>query len=235
MLRFALWAGFLLVPNFFLAIALTEGDHLRELAANGRSTTGQVVGKSSHSRGRSGRTYRVQYQFQVDGKVYQGEDEANWSEYLAAAKGRPCAVTYLPEHPETHCLGPAGQRLQRWDDGYLLFALLSAVGLGGVLAWKEFALRRELRLARWGEAVVGHVTDRGSSRTRNGGRYWAGYRFASPVDDRASGRSYVSSSVWSYLRPPLPVTVLFDPERPRCSRLLCAFRNVQFLPEETAE
>jgi hypothetical protein len=168
----------------------------------------------------------------VEGRSYGGEEEVSREVYQASVRGDSCAVTYLPSRPQVHCLGSAGQRLQAHDRATLLCALLSALALGGCFGGVEFAAKRELQLARLGEAAEGRVLRRDTTASRDRITYWVIYTFEVPGALATTGRVRVSRALWDSLQPLTPVTILYDPEHPRRHHPSFAFRLVAFLPEE---
>jgi hypothetical protein len=105
--------------------------------------------------------------------------------------------------------------------------------LGLAFTCLECSLRRELRLARQGEAVVGRVLDRGKTRMKNSLAYWVCYVFAAP-DGLRNGTAEVPGAAWLSLTPGGELAVLYDPERPRHHRPLLALSRVRFLPQQLA-
>jgi hypothetical protein len=170
----------------------------------------------------------------VEGRSYRGEEEVSREVYLASVQGDSCAVTYLPGRPQAHCLGSAAQRLRSHDRATILCALLSALALGGCFGWVAFAAKRELQLARLGEAAEGRILQRDTTASRNRITCWVIYTFEVPGAFATTGRACVSRALWDYLQPHTPVTILYDPEHPRRHRPSFAFRFVAFLPEQAS-
>jgi hypothetical protein len=230
--RGVLLAVLLLLPSLLLVTGYSGAATLRDLVAHGRSETGRVTAKPTPRRSRSGTTYRIQYVYEINGQVYHGDDQVSEPFYAALAEGSPLKVTYLPTDPQTHCLGRAEQWLQARNNGTIATAAFVGLTLGSAWAFVVFRLRRELRLARLGQAVVGLVISSGSSRGKGGPTYWTRYQCASPLGYLAEGWNYVPHVVWQRLPPGTPVTILCDPDHPRRHRPLYAFGNVRFLPDE---
>jgi hypothetical protein len=235
LVRGTLFLALLAVPNVVLLHGESTARPLRQLAQgpSGQSVTGKVSGVAR--RGSKSRTYWVYYTYEVGGRRASGSAQVSHSVYAACRKDSPVQVTYLPTHPETHCLGRPEDRLSEQNQSCVRTALLLAAGLGIGLAWLEFSLRRQLALARRGVAVVGKISERGQTRTKNGYTYWVYYRFT-PLEGRtATTWVSVNRSTWDYLAPGTAITVLYDPDHPRRHRPLFAFNRVRFLPERSQE
>jgi hypothetical protein len=231
--RGTLFLALLAAPNVVLLYGESAARPLRELTAGGQSVTGKVSGVAA--RGSKSRTYWVYYTYEVGGRRIAESSQVSHSVYAACRKDSPIQVTYLPAHPETHCLGRPEDRLSEQNNKYVRIALLLAAGLGIGLACLEFSLRRQLALARQGVAVVGKISERGQTRTKNGYHYWVYYRFT-PLEGRtATTWVSVNRSVWDYLSPGTAITVLYDPDHPRRHRPLFTFDRVRFLPVRSQE
>jgi hypothetical protein len=149
-------------------------------------------------------------------------------------RDRSCFVTYLPSHPEIHCLGHAKQRLESHNRTANLFALTLAVVFSFLFLWIEFNLHRELRLASIGELAEGQIIERRSDRGRRRTVYRVRYWFDAP-DGQRSGWQTVGEYLWGYLHPGTAVTVLYDPDHPGRHRPSFGLGLVQFLPETAEE
>ena len=143
-------------------------------------------------------------------------------------------MTYLPTHPETHCLADARQRLEMHNRTANIFAVMLAVVFSLLFLWFEFNLRRELRLASIGELAEGQILERRSNRGRNRTIYWVRYLFDAP-DGPRSGWQTVGEYLWRYLHPGTAVTLLYDPDHPSRHRPSFGLGLVQFLPETTEQ
>jgi hypothetical protein len=143
-------------------------------------------------------------------------------------------VTYLPLHPEIHCLGPADQRLASHNRTANTLALTLAIVFICLLVAVEFNLRREMRLANVGELAEGRIIEKTSNKGRNHTIYWVRYLFDAP-DTTRSGWVTVSASLWGNLLNGTAITVLYDPDHPSRHRPSFGFRLVQFLEEAEAE
>jgi hypothetical protein len=143
-------------------------------------------------------------------------------------------VTYLPRHPEIHCLGLADQRLEIHNHTANTLAATLAVGFSLLLLWVEFSLRRELRLASIGETVEGRIVEKTSEKGRNRTVYSVRYLFNAP-DGTRSGWLMVGESLWGHLYHGTTITVLCDPDHPERHRPSFGFDFVQFLPQTGEE
>lgn len=139
-------------------------------------------------------------------------------------------MTYLPRHPEIHCLGRADESLASHNRNANTIALTMAVTFALLLFWVEFMLRRELRLARIGETTEGQILDKKRNEGRNRTTYSVRYLFDAP-DGQRSGWQTVGGILWGYLQPGTAITVLYDPDHPERHRPSFGFSLVQFLAE----
>ena len=162
-------------------------------------------------------------------KIVAGIQNDNLFDSLTEGGAWP--VTYLPARPETHCLGRPEPLLRAHNRGWVIGAATVAAALGLAAGCLEWGLRRELRLARHGEAAVGRVLDLGKVRMKNGMRYWVNYAFLAP-DGPRNGTDDVPGAAWLSLAPGAELAVLYDPERPRRHRPLVALTRVRFLPPQ---
>ncbi len=187
----------------------------------------------------------MRFAFTVDGRSFHGTDSINGEIYPLCdfkpsqkngkCDGASCLVTYLPRDPAIHCLGPADQRLQLHTRSTLLSAGMIALVLAGILGWVEWSVRRELSLARVGKAIDGRIVERMTKLARNRTYYRARYQFETPAGMRWMGWVSVSRSLWDYLLPGTPVTVLYDPDHPVRHCPAFGFRFVEFLPGSLPE
>jgi hypothetical protein len=221
--RVGLVCGLLFAPNAILAVGWFTGEDLRELEKRGEMVTGHVVAKHVSS-GRGGPRYRVQYSYEVAGRVYGDSINFSKDESASLTRGDPYPVTYLPDRPQTNTPGRPGPRLRRHNENSVQFAALAAVVLAVVVVGFEFALRRERFLAREGEPVIGRITECGTTRGRNSVNYWVRHEFDSPGDDFVTDWHYVPHGMWERLRPGLRVTLLYDAACPKRHLPLYAFK-----------
>jgi hypothetical protein len=226
--RRLLLAALLVVPNIALWLGYRDGRALRALCDHGQPVAARVLSKSWQS-GKGGGRYYVEYTFEAGGRARAFKTQATRDLFDSLVEGGACPVTYLPSRPETHCLGRPEPILRAHNQGWLCGAAVVAALLGIGLTCLEWSLRRELRLARQGEAVVGRVLDLGKVRMKNGMRYWVSYAFLAP-DGPRNGTHDVPGAAWLSLAPGAELAVLYDPERPRRHRPLVALTRVRFRP-----
>ena len=232
--RTALLCAVLLAPNGILAWGWVAGDDLRALEDRGQSVLGSVVDKSSRS-GRGGKTYFVTYEYDVNGRNYRDTRSVSADEYTAAEKNASYFVTYLPERPATNTPGRPGPRLQQDNENTVRFAIMATAALGVWYLWFAYLLRREQSLAREGEAVIGNVTERGTTRGRNQISYWVRHQFTSPADETITDWNYVPSSLFDRLRPGVRITLLFDPANAKRHLPLYAFEYAYIVESSEEE
>jgi hypothetical protein len=229
--RGLLLTALLAAPNLTLWLGYRDGRPFRALCEQGRPAAARVLHKSSERRGKGGTWYYAAYAFEAGGRSYSFKTNVSPAMYDSLAEGGVCRVTYLPSRPETHCLGYPEPILRGLNQGWVAGAAVVAALLGLGFTGLEWSLRRELRLARHGEAVVGRVLDRGKVRMKNSMSYWVSYVFAAP-DGPRNGTADVPGHAWLSLTPGAELVVLYDPERPNRHRPLLALTRVRFLPPE---
>ena len=138
----------------------------RALAAQGRETQG-VVTKLVWSSGSTSRRnseypgfHRYEFEYTAGGRTFSGRS-GRFEENKLPAPGSKLPVTYLPEDPAT-ALPMAKSRIAA---GWLAmdWRVLGVAAVGAIGWWSlvpvALAMRREYRLARYGEAAVGTVMD----------------------------------------------------------------------------
>ena len=231
--RGLLLAALLVIPNVALWLGCRDGQSLRDLRDQGRSASARVLHKSWENGGKGGKRHYVEYAFEAGGRTRSFKTLVTQDLFDSLAEGGACPVVYLPSRPETHCLGRPEPLLRAHNYGWLTGAGALAVLLGLGFACLERSLRRELRLARHGEAAVGRALDLGKVRLKNGMRYWVSYAFLAP-DGPRNGTDDVPGSAWLSLAPGAEIAVLYDPQRQRRHRPLLALTRVRFLPPEGA-
>jgi hypothetical protein len=229
--RGLLLAALLGAPTILLGAGYRGGQPLRDLIDQGRPAPALVLHKSAESGGKGGKRYYAEYVFEAGGRAHSFKTQVSRESFDSLAEGGACPVTYLPSRPEAHCLGRPEPILRAHDRGWLTATAVVAAALGLGFTGLEWSLRRELRLAREGEAAVGRVLDRGKTRMKNSLAYWVSYAFAVP-DGPRSGTAEVPGGAWLSLAPGTELAVLYDPERPRRHRPLLALTRVRFLPSE---
>jgi hypothetical protein len=233
-LRTGLVAGLLFAPNAILAWGWQTGNDLRELEARGETISGKVLDKTFYlTRGETVR--KVVYSFEVRRREFKDVANLSAEEFAACHREGPISVTYLRDRPAAHCTGHPGPQLQLHNAAYAKYALIAAAGCAVVLAWFEFRLRRERFLARQGEAALGRITERGTSRAKNRTLYWVSHAFTAPDGQPLTGWHYVPSPLWERLRPSTRVTLLYDPAHPGRHLPLYAFEYAYIVEDVSAE
>ena len=227
--RGLLLTALLVVPNVALWLGYRDGQPLRALCNHGRPAAARVLHKSSERRGKGGTWYYATYTFEAGGRSYSFKTHVSREMYDSLADGGACPVTYLPSRPETHCLGRPEPILSGHNQGWVTGAAVVAALLWLGFTCLEWSLRRELWLARHGEAVIGGVLDQGKVRMKNSLSYWVSYAFFAP-DGPRSGTVDVPGAAWLSLTPGTELVVLYDPERPGRHRPLLGLTRVRFLP-----
>ncbi len=104
------WGGLLFaaVGIFIVMIGVRLSQDESALGDHGRTVTGVIAGKSIGSSD-SGMTYRIAYEFTVNGQPQHGSSSIALFDYQQAEVGQPVTITYLPERPSTNRLGRAAQ------------------------------------------------------------------------------------------------------------------------------
>lgn len=226
-------AALLVIPNVALWWGYRDGQSLRDLRDQGLSASARVVRKSAERGAKGGMRYYAQYAFEAGGRWHSFQTLVTPDLYGSLTEGGAWPVTYLPSRPETHCLGRPEPLLRAHNRGWVIGAAVVAAALALAAGCLEWGMRRELRLARHGEAVVGRVLDLGKVRMKNGLRCWVSYAFLAP-DGPRNGTEDVPGGAWASLESGGEIAVLYDPERPRRHRPLLALTHVRFLPPEGA-
>lgn len=233
-LRTGVVAALLFGPNVILVCGWQMGNDLRELEARGETVTGKVVDKTFYM-ARGGAVRKVDYSFEIRGHTYRDVAYVTPAEFTAFSKEGPFDVTYLRDHPETHCQGHPEPLLRHQNDAAVTYALIAAGVCAAALVWVEFRLRREYFLAREGEPAVGRITERGQTRSKNRIFYWVSHAFTAPDGQPLTSWHYVPSPLWERLRPSSRVTLLYDPARPRRHLPLYAFEYAYIVEGESPE
>lgn len=202
---------------------LSELEALRSRGVTGR---GFISGKRS-VHGKS-TTYYVSYLLILPtaASTITDEESVSYSAYASARNGDPVPVTYLASLPKVHRLGGVGESRVRaarvaWGFG-VLFGAGAFLAIFAILA---ISCRNELRLARSGTPAPAVVTACVPPRPYGKARdYTVSYRFTTPAGEQQK-TSMVSAAFGSSLSQGQTVTVLYDPDNPRSSRL---YRALQY-------
>jgi hypothetical protein len=108
--------------------------------------------------------------------------------------------------------------------GFVVVALLTVV----VYQFVDHPLRRELRLARRGEAVQAQLVSVGRKRNRRGTPF-VGYTFQTPAGALVEGHSTLPRRFpVETLAPGMTIEVLYDPKKPKLNKPRLALEYVEF-------
>jgi hypothetical protein len=231
LVRAACWVAFLGLPNLILFVGHAVEQPLRELTARGVCGQGSVLGKRIVYRSKGGSTHFVRYSYTVGGRSFTREDSVSPQDHAGLNEGSSCQVYYLPDHPETCCLGRPGPQLQRGIASVLFLAGIAGGICAGFLVYFEARFRRERALAREGEPILGRITDHGVAKSKNGVRYWARYCFTASDGEERTSWHYIPQFVYDELPLGIPVTVLVAPVNAGRHLPLYAFKDVRILQE----
>ena len=211
-LAIALGAGAVAAGTGLSTVAGREARETRQLQDQGQNVEATIT-RVWRSRDKE-KTPRVAYQFEFDGRTWQGESTAPRATWESLREGSPLTVRFVAANPLlNHPAGWHRSDMPMW----LPYLLSASLAIGALLP--VFALRREKRLLAEGRAAAAVVT--GYGRTKQG--KLVKYEFRAPDGAKISGRSGPVKT-W----PPLAATVciLYDPDNPRRNALypLCLVR-----------
>jgi hypothetical protein len=151
------------------------------------------------------RRQSIAYEYRVGGRDYTGRARVRW--FGPAEAGTRIAVRYLPENPQ-----------RSWVTGYepggppLWLAGVVPVGMLLIAAACVYPLRKEQRLLAEGRAAEARVVAARKVNHGHGTRYRMEYEFRLLSGSVRRARQEMSRS----LPAGAVVTVLYDPENPRC-------------------
>jgi hypothetical protein len=147
----------------------------------------------------------VRYEFQLDGKTYQGYgDDRNMRSPRHVGKSAQLDVSYLPSDPTKN--RPAGERPLNIFQGLLPCAFLALIA---VVPSRQ--LRRDLILARMGRPTTGIVV--GVLYGRSSYSIWVYYDFADDQGDVTRGNASLRGEYWQAASGS-PIQVLYLPGNP---------------------
>jgi hypothetical protein len=212
-------------------VRATRAAALAALKSSGRGTPARVtaVWVPLRAMPKEGDPGRMSYVYEVDGQTYYFESDVSYGETAYLRPGNTFRVTYLPDDPATHHVGPIepatelnqgeGPYVVRLLFGALLFALVM-VTVGALLPWLGFCLRlgplrfyRHWRLARHGIAATATVTAVRAHPLGFADRVTYSYR---PVDGQPLGIPAVRSDPQAAnLQVGSTFLVLYDRLRPK--------------------
>jgi hypothetical protein len=166
----------------------------------------------------------------VAGTTYRGRESLEGETKAAAVTSRTVPITYLPRDPRIHCVGSPRQRLQSHQDATGAIAVVLPLGCLVGLGVVELCARRELRLARLGETVLGRVIEKGMHKEGARKVCRIRYQIDTPDGSARTGWAAVGPVLWESLHSGSPVTVVYDPDNPGHHRPTFSFRYVRFAP-----
>jgi hypothetical protein len=146
------------------------------LAREGKTITATVLSAS-----KSHHNYRVRYEFEIDGRTYQGTGDVPLRSVTNARKSKELDVSYLPADPTTN--SPAAQNNLPMLLGLIVPGLMDLSVV--VLLWQ---LRRNFVLAKMGRLTTGIVVWMTAYGTRGSSIY---YDFMNDRGEVARGYSSV--------------------------------------------
>jgi hypothetical protein len=190
-------------------------------ASYGTPIQATIDGKSvvhTHDSHGNHTTYRVQYHFALNGKTYRDRQQVRFEGYENAYVGMqvPARVTVIWGHYYS-LLNYGGVDSTNW-----FLAIFAAVWdlvilLGIVKAWLQPV--RDRSLVESGNVAVGSVTKCVAQRNRRGntGYYTMSYQFDSPEGGTVTRKQMIGAGSSPTPIPDVgdPVTVLYDPARPK--------------------
>jgi hypothetical protein len=184
-----------------------------------------VIRGEVHTSSKGGTSYKLYYRYRVGEHWLDGSDgvsQAVYQHYQAPGaseqESRPATVRYFELGPfrKVHLVdagAPAKEVLT------FLFIACFWNGILSVFLYLAYWLPwRTRHLCRWGQAAAGTITE---CYTRSGKstRYYINYQFPDPVTGQqcSHGMEVSGRALWSKAARGAPVTVLYDPNRPKRS------------------
>jgi len=150
---------------------------------------------------------RVQYQFVVDGRLYQGDARISSARRNTLEVGRPIAVRYVPADPDVNDLGGTPRSSMPIWMPFLVGTTIVAAGLVCLLA-----VNYQRQLLSDGRPAPAIVTGIKRRHTSHGGTHRSmSYQFPMLSGIIASGRASASrkpAAVGSV------ICIIYDPDRP---------------------
>lgn len=194
---------------------LGETRPVRLLAAEGRTVSGQVIGKRTYH-GKS-TSYRVDYTFRdASGVGRVSSHSVRWARYISLNEGGPVEVTYLPDRPDvSRPWRVTAEDASSAGVQFLVFAIIFGIVSGvGVYAC-EWDARKHYALAERGEVAAAYVLSARKVRTKNGAIWRLTYTFADRLGREHEARVSANASRLRDVREGSRLTVLYLPERPK--------------------
>lgn len=121
--------------------------------------------------------YWLDYEYVVDGIVYEGDDMVGRTEYDTYTAGMPIEVIYSPEQPSLSMIEYEPVVVLAFAGITLLFF---AIGLGGLIL-SFFNRRRRRQLIRKGKVIKGTLVDANQSTDEGQVELTINYTFQSPL------------------------------------------------------
>ena len=116
--------------------------------ARGVQTIGRVDGRRTS--GSKTTTYLIDFEFDANGRTYQGSSPVTRDDYRSAVAGQPITVIYLPENPR---VARAAQSIGRQKAQGSLRAAWMMLALAFIYPTVEFWLRKR-RVRRKGDWII---------------------------------------------------------------------------------
>jgi hypothetical protein len=163
---------FAVVPCFLTALMMFPVilgfilPTLLPLALGGESSEAVVKAKSIERPGKGGPVHRLEYEFEVGGKVFSGSTQMSREQWNAARVGGPLEIHYLPSNPKVNQGSLQGELL-----------VFAAIWLGACVggAWSVARgvqdIRRKIRLITTGAPALAVIDCLEVRRGRKGGSW----------------------------------------------------------------
>jgi hypothetical protein len=186
---------------------------LAELRDRGVVTEGRITAVSvGRSRGSGDRAF-IDYVFTTSsGNQIHGHEQWGFTDKV----GDAIPITYLPDDPSQHVIGEVTDESvqKQHDEGNDWMIPVAVIGgfplliVGLILLWNFVDARKDIRLLKFGELIVGRIDEVDA----NGFRYSADVPDGQPISDRFGVRSFGDRPV----RPgdPVPLLRYRDKTRP---------------------
>jgi hypothetical protein len=226
-----------ILPHMAVGICIAGAFVLTVLVAVfGTDSTGSVL-ELSKSRGRKGGTvYNVRYRYGIGWRCYTNSASVGWPLFSGLSRPNILEGQQVPVKVRHIQFGPLHYHVfteahSAWAEAgpMLLFALFWN-GIMSIFVYALWIAPLRLRgLVRHGQAVAGQVV---TTRVRRGKStaYYATFRFTDPENGQEIEREMIlpGSAQYDQTRAGMPVTVLYDPRKPKraVAYELCGYRVV---------
>jgi hypothetical protein len=186
-------------------------DESHRLKQEGQIKDATVTRKWSEP-GRSGRYYKVAYEFSAGGKTLSGEAEIPQQKWKELESGGHVPVKYVPDMPEYNQLSSADETMTPYWLPLTVFALWIFL-----LTRAVNSIRMEMRLLRYGQAAPGRIT---YTKATSGGAspkygYIMKYEYQLSDGTVLNGNTRQSR----FTAGGSEVIVIYDPKDPRISEI----------------